>query len=233
MCTVTFIPLQNNDFILTSNRDEHRLRETVAPQKYTENGVEMVFPKDKKSGGTWIGTSSKNRLVCVLNGAFEKHKKKNIYRKSRGLIAKEILKSENFEKYIIDLNLKEIEPFTMIIVDWNNTQLQCFELIWDEKLKYFNKMNNEPKIWSSSTLYEASIKELRKKWFNDWQSSEEKTSESMLKFHHLEKGPKEQSILMYRPNIQTVSVTQVQKITSKITIYYEDVVHENSIKTSV
>ena len=76
MCTVTFLPLGNTDFILTSNRDEQRLRETLPPKIYEEDGVEMLFPKDKVAGGTWIGTSSKKRLVCVLNGGFIKHKRK-------------------------------------------------------------------------------------------------------------------------------------------------------------
>ena len=85
MCTVTFLPLQNNNFILTSNRDEQRIRETIPPKKYKENGVDLFFPKDKIAGGTWIGTSSNKRLVCVLNGAFKKHKRKDYYKKSRQL----------------------------------------------------------------------------------------------------------------------------------------------------
>ena len=32
MCTVTYLPLKNGDFILTSNRDETPLRKTI-PQK--------------------------------------------------------------------------------------------------------------------------------------------------------------------------------------------------------
>ena len=59
MCTVTFLPLSNNDFILTSNRDEQRQRETLHPKIYEEDGIEMLFPKDKVAGGTWIGASSK------------------------------------------------------------------------------------------------------------------------------------------------------------------------------
>ena len=40
MCTVTFLPLGNTDFILTSNRDEQRLRETLPPKIYEEDGIE-------------------------------------------------------------------------------------------------------------------------------------------------------------------------------------------------
>ncbi|MCF6168882.1 NRDE family protein [Lutibacter sp.] len=230
MCTVTFLPLKNNNFILTSNRDEQRLRETLPPKKYVENGVEMVFPKDKTAGGTWIGTSSKNRLICVLNGAFKKHVKKKKYKKSRGVIAKEILKEDDFLQYVERLDLKGIEPFTMIIIDWNKGQLNLYELIWDETKKYFNKLKNEAKIWSSSTLYSNTIKEKRKQWFHKWVSENEFTSEAILNFHHSENGDKEQSVLMKRSYVETVSITSVKKERDLIEMQYADVVHNQKSK---
>merc|ERR1711916_286128 len=75
MCTVTYLPLENNNFIFTSNRDETPLRKTMPPKKYLENGVELTYPKDELAGVTWIGTSEKQRLVCILNGGFENHKR--------------------------------------------------------------------------------------------------------------------------------------------------------------
>ena len=140
MCTVTFLPLTNNNFILTSNRDEQKERETFPPKKYIEDGVEMAFPKDKTAGGTWIGASSKNRLVCLLNGAYSKHIRKNNYKKSRGILAKEMLKSANLQQFAAELDLNNIEPFTMLIVDWNNG-LNLFELVWDASHKHFKKLN--------------------------------------------------------------------------------------------
>ncbi len=230
MCTVTFLPLANNNFILTSNRDEQRLRETLPPEKYEENGVDLFFPKDKIAGGTWIGASSKKRLVCVLNGAFKKHKRKTNYKKSRGVIAKDLLKSTDFQLYVKYLDLQGIEPFTMIIVDWNNN-LSLFELVWDENKKYFIKLENKPSIWSSSTLYEDEIKQLRKKWFQNWMTNNEFTSKKILTFHHSEIDDKEQSVLMKRSYVETVSITSVKKEDESIEILYEDLVH--SKKTSL
>ena len=43
MCTVTFLPLKNNNFILTSSRDETPLRETFPPKKYEEDGIRNDF----------------------------------------------------------------------------------------------------------------------------------------------------------------------------------------------
>ena len=227
MCTVTFLPLDNNNFILTSNRDEQKLRETLAPKHYNENGVEMLFPKDKMAGGTWIGTSSKKRLICILNGGFVNHEKKSNYRKSRGVTGKEMLQANSILDYVEGLDLEGVEPFTMIIIDWNDKNLCLYELIWDEKSKRFNKLKNEAKIWSSSTLYEEPVKELRRQWFRNWVAENKFNSESILAFHHSEIGDKEQSVLMKRSNVETVSITLVKKQEDSIEMLYEDVVHSN------
>lgn len=224
MCTVTFLPLSNTDFILTSNRDEQRLRETLPPKIYEEDGVEMLFPKDKVAGGTWIGLSSKKRLVCVLNGGFQKHKRKDNYSKSRGLIAKELLKENSLQAYLENLDLLGVEPFTMIVVDWNNHELNLVEVVWDENQKHITKHKNEPKIWSSSTLYTNEIKELRNYWFQQWRTENEFTSEAILQFHHTETGDKEQAVLMKRSNVETVSITSVRKLENTVEMVYEDIV---------
>lgn len=224
MCTVTFLPLDNSNFILTSNRDEHRERETIPPKMYVENEVNLTYPKDKIAGGTWIGASSNKRLVCMLNGAYEKHIRKDSYKKSRGVIAKEILKDENFICYVEELDLLGIEPFTLVIVDYNKG-LNLYELIWDEHNKQFSKLKNEPKIWSSSTLYEPKMKKKRINWFNNWIAENEFSTKSILEFHHSEIGDKSQSVLMKRPHVETVSITSVKKHDELVEMQYEDIVH--------
>ncbi|MFD1293237.1 NRDE family protein [Lutibacter holmesii] len=227
MCTVTFLPLAKNGFILTSSRDESPLRETIAPNNYVENGVKMCFPKDKLAGGTWIGTSSKKRLVCVLNGAFENHIKKDNYSKSRGVIAKEILKEKNAIEFIKNINLEGVEPFTLVLVDWSN-EVGLYELIWDEKTKFFSKLKNEPNIWSSSTLYSNKIKELRKNWFQNWLAKNTFSTKTILEFHHSEIGDKQQSVLMKRSTVETVSITSVKKEGAVIEMNYNDVIHSKN-----
>jgi uncharacterized protein with NRDE domain len=224
MCTVTFLPLANNDFILTSNRDEQKERETLPPRKYVEDEIELFFPKDKTAGGTWIGISSKCRLVCVLNGAFKKHERKESYKKSRGVIAKDLLKTNDIELFIKALDLKNIEPFTMVIVEWSKC-LTVYEFIWDANEIYFKKLKNEPKIWSSSTLYSDEMKLKRQHWFQNWLAINNISSENILQFHHSEIGDKEQSILMKRAYVETVSITSVKKENAILKMFYEDLVH--------
>ncbi len=134
MCTVTYLPLENDGFILTSNRDESPMRKTIPPKKYLENGVEFAYPKDQLAGGTWIGASTKNRLVCLLNGAFKKHERNSYYKMSRGLVVKNILTVTDAVAYIKGFNFNDIEPFTIIMVDWNDG-LDTYELVWDGFVK--------------------------------------------------------------------------------------------------
>ena len=97
MCTVTIVPKGKQDFILTSNRDEAPNRVSLPPESYQVNDTLVLFPKDKLSDGTWIGISEVNRVVCVLNGGFERHKRQPNYRKSRGVVAKDFLTYEKLE----------------------------------------------------------------------------------------------------------------------------------------
>ncbi|WP_347172582.1 NRDE family protein [Polaribacter uvawellassae] len=224
MCTVTYLPIGDSDFILTSNRDEQPSRKTIAPKEYVEDGVKLTYPKDELAGGTWIGLSDKNRLVCLLNGGFEIHEREALYKMSRGIIVKAILKSDDFENYITTFDFIGIEPFTIVLLDWN-TNLKAYELVWDGTQQHFSKLKKEPKIWSSSTLYTKAEKELRKKWFADWSKNQKKfTQEEILKFHHnSEIGTPENSPKMKRSYVETVSITSVKKSTDSIRLNYEKI----------
>jgi hypothetical protein len=230
MCTVTYLPLGNNDFILTSNRDETPLRNTIPPQKYIENGVALTYPKDELAGGTWVGLSDKKRLVCLLNGGFEKHTRKSSYKMSRGIIVKNILSADDSVSYINNFDFTDIEPFTLILVDWNN-QLEAYDLIWDGVKKHFNKLPQEPKIWSSSTLYTQEMKEMRKEWFADWlDENKEFNQKGIVGFHKNENlGTVGTSPKMKREFVETVSITSVEKKSLEVTMEYLDFVNNSKI----
>ena len=227
MCTVTYLPIGDSDFILTSNRDEQPSRKTISPKEYVEDDVKLTYPKDELAGGTWIGISDKNRLVCLLNGGFESYERENSYRMSRGIIVKSILKSDDFESYINDFDFTGIEPFTIVLVDWNNS-LKAYELVWDGKQKHFSKLKNEPKIWSSSTLYNEEMKQLRRDWFAEWLLDNKDFHQSeIINFHQDEtKGNPEISLKMKRTYVETVSVTSVMKSEQELTMSYYDL-HAN------
>ncbi len=223
MCTVTYLPLGNHDFILTSNRDVPYAREKAEhPKTYIEDDVPLTYPKDGKAGGTWIGLSDKNRLICLLNGGFEYHTSRTNYRMSRGLILKKLLKAADLLGFIEAIDLSDIEQFTLAIVDWQN-DLNLYEFVWDGHQKHLKKLPQEPHIWSSSTLYDASVKQLRQDWFKAWQK-QAFTSKNILDFHHTAGvGDSHIDVVMDRGLGGTVSITSVKKNKEIIQIDYEDI----------
>jgi len=232
MCTVTYLPLSETDFILTSNRDVPFARESATPpQTVEEDNVQLTYPKDGKAGGTWIGLSDKKRLICLLNGGFEYHTSRISYRKSRGLILKELLKTPDLQKALNEIDLQDIEQFTLAIVDWQN-DLKLYEFVWDGTKKHLKKLAQAPHIWSSSTLYDASVKKLRQEWFKKWHRSNSFTTENILDFHHTAgAGDCNIDVMMNRGLGGTVSITSVKKNKEGIEIGYEDV--QTKEKTSL
>jgi Transport and Golgi organisation 2 len=222
MCTVTIIPKENNDFVLTSNRDEAPNRISLAPDFYTIENTTLLFPKDELSGGTWIGVSEKNRLVCVLNGGFELHKRKSSYRFSRGIVAKDFLVSDAIETIMEAYNLIDIEPFTMVIVDWNSS-LKFYDLVWDGTEKHIRELPLEPKIWSSSTLYSQAMKLERKQWFDSFKDTYDLNANSLMEFHKTAgKNNDDYGVIMDRGFVKTMSITQVDKTAEAIQMHYEN-----------
>lgn len=225
MCTVTFLPRGNGDFIFTTNRDEDPTRETLFPKVYLEDGFKFLYPKDVKAGGTWIALSEEERLVCLLNGAFNKHKHTGNYSRSRGLIVKEALKAENIKWFVEDVDLEGVEPFSLVAIDWSFLTI-CIELIWDGNEKHIRVLSHQPKIWSSSTLYDVKMRKERESWFSDLLKTEEEPSfNSVINFHLDDtKGDIESSVKMKRAGVETLSVTSIVKNDFGVVMFYKDII---------
>lgn len=219
MCTVTLIRKETSDFILTSNRDESPNRLPLSPQYYTIDGVDMVFPKDKLAGGTWVGMSAQHRIVCLLNGGFVKHKHQPPYGKSRGVVVKELLGTEDVVSKIETYDFTNIEPFTVVIVDWS-TDLKSYELVWTGKEKSFKVLSEEPRIWSSSTLYTPQMQTERKEWFQEFVEGDDFKTESILNFHKSKTDNTDYGFIMDRDIVKTTSITQIEKVGDVVTMAY-------------
>ena len=223
MCTVSFFPKDNGDFILTSNRDESPNRATFLPDIYSVEGVDLLYPKDEKAGGTWIGLSDKKRLICLLNGGFEAHIPKQKYRLSRGVIVTNLLTSKDVVSEINNYDFYGIEPFTIILVDYKEA-LHLYELVWDGTEKHFSEKPLKPIIWSSSLLYSAEIKKKRDLWFSEFLNKYQNPSEAeILSFHKTAgEGNNKTNLVMDRGFVRTKSITRIKKEKNQVEMNYED-----------
>lgn len=221
MCTVTIIPIGKNDFVLTTNRDEAPDRVSLIPDFHTIDETKLLFPKDKM-GGTWIGISEKNRVICVLNGGYVKHERQASYRKSRGVVANDFMISNDIVATTEAYNFEDIEPFTMVIADWN-TSLKFYELVWDGKYKHFIELPFDSRIWSSSTLYNEGMQRERQQWFENFEAVYEMNAGSLLDFHKKTNIENiEYGVIMDRGFVKTMSVTQVEKQDNVVSMRYEN-----------
>lgn len=223
MCTVSFIYKGNQEFVLTSNRDELPMRSADLPIVYDVFGTKLIYPKDTIAGGTWIGMSEKKRVVCLLNGGFRIHERLPEYRHSRGIVVKDFLITETIHKTVEAYNLDLIEPFTIVIVDWNEG-IQLFEFVWDGTQKHFQELPLiTPHIWSSSTLYTEEMKQMRRDWFADFQQNNVLNAASILDFHqNAGIGDANIDTMMDRGVVKTISITQVEKNEDTVTMKYQD-----------
>lgn len=224
MCTVSLVynPEIQKNFILTSNRDEAVSRRTTPPNVYDEKGIKMLYPKDLVGGGSWIGISENKRLICLLNGAFTTHNRQPPYRKSRGIVLKEFLEAGSFEDAVKNYDFQDIEPFTLIVVEWKY-HLRFMELVWDGAQRHYRVLELKDHLWSSSPLYDNSMKQEREKWFRNFQENADGSSQSIWDFHHTGGvGVKNIDIIMDRGFIKTQSITQVVKSNKEIKMIYED-----------
>lgn len=203
MCTVVFIP-GREQYYFASLRDEDTERPCATePALYKEGTLQYLAPKDGLAGGTWIGINEMQHVIILLNGAFEKHTAGNNYRKSRGLIVTELLVSET---PVIDwyaMELKQIEPFTLIV--WSSGDL--FQLVWDgECKKKIRPDAHAAHIWSSSTLYNTEAGANREKQFQHWITKKPAVSmESLLSFFLSEADTENGFIINRNEKIKTLS----------------------------
>jgi len=222
MCTVTFVPAEKGNFIFTSNRDEAPKRSATELATEKIGGKKVLFPRDAKANGTWIAVANSNQLVCILNGAFIKHKHRPPYRLSRGIMALDFFSHKNAIHFFHLFDFEGMEPFTMIIFDDGN----LYELRWDEVNRHIKKLDTaSAHLWASCTLYAEEWQVKRQAWFSDWKDKNVAPNQSsVLDFHkHAGEGNTQFDVVMnYNDIVRTTSITSIVKTKEKMELRYED-----------
>ncbi len=231
MCTVSYIPAGQNNFILTSNRDEKVFRPANAPAIFDTGVGRICYPKDSKAGGSWIAMNNKGRICCLLNGAIEPHQKQDFHTSSRGKIPIELASSSlEAEEYFLSKDLSCVEPFTLLTIDRKENNDTVFsEFIWDGDEKHFRELDHtHPYIWSSVTLYSKDDRELRKEWFSRFITKNRETisAKNALAFHSgtHSTDPAINVVMEREGGLRTVSITQVVPDGEHLNMNYSDLI---------
>ena len=211
MCTLSFYPkpTEKRGFILTFSRDEAPSRSSVEVIKDPKHG--LIFPKDALHGGSWLAMSARTgRVTCLLNGAFELHKRQLPYRKSRGFVLLESFDYKQPMDFCELYDFDNIEPFTMLLLE----NQSFIEFRWDGTRRHIKELSlSIPQMWSSATLYDPSVQRRRKGWFYDFLQDNNGFVQptDLWQFHKTERPDEpENALVMQRPTgVQTVSLTQI------------------------
>jgi len=229
MCTVTYLPFGPKHFILTSNRDETINRKTAEfPFSKSFLDKNIIYPRDGAAGGSWIAAADNHVVMCLLNGAFEKHKHQPPYKMSRGLMLMEAMECIRPEEFIKNFDFEGIEPFTLIMI-YHESEIKLIEFRWDGKSKYITvKDAKTPAIWSSSTLYPKEVVAKREEKFNAWLKQNPEYELWGIRSFHQQTDPSdpENAFQMKRANgLQTVSTTSIEMKPDSVSMYYQDYQH--------
>lgn len=188
----------------------------------------IQYPQDQGAMGTWIFHRNDGLSVCLLNGAFANHTKLSSYRKSRGKIMMELAKNPDFLSWYSTVDLRDIEPFTLVVRSVNN----LYEFRWDSEKKHIVELNlNRFYIWSSSTLYTQDEMAKRQILFHTFleQTKYSPDSNEILHFHlHGDLSDPRINLRMVRADgTQTLSITQIINKSGISDIQYLDLLAEN------
>ncbi|WP_320018517.1 NRDE family protein [Labilibaculum manganireducens] len=231
MCTLTYIPIGSDDFFFTTNRDESPLREAEFPNEYHIGESFALYPKDKMAKGTWIMCHENDFSLCLLNGAFEKHKHEPPYKKSRGVMVLEFSEFASTIDFIRDYHFGGMEPFTLLVLRYKYTR-NLEEIRWDGETFHYRKLDpSKPYIWSSSTLYNKDAREMRQHWFDNWfRQCNNFSGKETIKFHKTTgRDDAFNGLVMNRKEkVKTLSITQIKRKNRMVSMYHDDLLKEES-----
>ncbi|MBA2422061.1 MAG: NRDE family protein [Chitinophagales bacterium] len=225
MCTVSYIPIPKNNFILTSNRDETiRRGRATPPGEFSYQEAKVICPIDPLSGGTWIAASANGTISCLLNGAFNKHERRPLYRKSRGIVVLDSLQYESAQEFAALYDFSNIEPFTLVMIV-NGKGRELNELRWDGSKLHLNFFDpHDFRIWSSVTLYSKEVIAFKEEIFqNALQHTDYLTPQILMNIHERD--------FLYEEciepaqqvhEIKTLSITSVECESNSIVMHYRD-----------
>lgn len=213
MCTVTVVP-HAAGLRLLCNRDERRSRpEAMPPRVHDLDGMRAVFPVDPEGGGTWIGCNSAGLTVALLN-AYPPGRPKTVRRtRSRGLIARALLRRRSLGDAMTELHGVDplaFGPFQLVILHDGRVAVVTSDAL--SLTRSPPHIVGAPLLFTSSSLGDSLVTPPRRQLFECLVLRVGDTARlaGQARFHdHQWPARPELSVRMERPDALTVSRTIV------------------------
>ena len=197
----------------------------IFPVEKTVLDSELIYPIDPEGQGSWFVSEKNGITACIMNGAFHPNKKDGDYRHSRGLIPLHVFEFRDIDHFISSYPFQGLEAFTLIVA----TKATVFEIIWNESELKHHSHPAIPLIFQSTPLYPYPLSHKRLLWFDSWLNLN--NEENIIDFHRTQDSSnKEESILMDREIVKTISITQRKFGIDSDLIQYHEVENLNFSK---
>jgi hypothetical protein len=209
MCTLTFIP-KPQGYLLGMNRDERLTRElALAPVAITTSNLRAAYPRESRSGGTWIGSNSSGITFALLNqnsGPYARMKER-----SRGEIIPALVGTSHFPEAMRrfqSMNLHGMMPFLLIgVFPAEQIISHC---LWDGRELQFVRIGWDVHHWFSSGVSDEMARKVRGNTCSEAWRRRDAASAEWLRGLHASHSPARGSfsICVHRPDAATVSYTE-------------------------
>lgn len=226
MCTVTFFPKDDNNWLLSTNRDEIKSREKALPPKiHQANNLKYIAPVDGKAGGTWIGLNSAALCLTLINNyqgvnPLLNHREKAV---SRGHIILGLMHLSYLTEVDIsmkDLDVTQFNPFKLIGIQSNPCMIM--EWSWDGQNYITNTLPVKPHLWVSTGRDYKGVWNNRRSIFENFLKHNPNPGIKDIKKLHSSTYPEPgaYSIAMEFDNVASVSNAIVEISRDNIIMYY-------------
>lgn len=235
MCTVTYLPLENGQYILTHNRDVGTQRKLATPPEIHEMGInKLIYPTDPQGGGTWNALTETHHAF-ILNGAeYDYHPNFDALR-SRGDLCIALLTAN--DSYLETVDMSDYDDFTLVLVNTADRTAPLKEWKWNGKeLTTREFPADEPHLWISTGLYQLDDYKRKMAAFQklleeiDYENpvlSLEDTAEEIWTWHSQSEVAGKEGFVIDRPyGVKTVSIFQTVKNKNEYDFRYKDMIEE-------
>ncbi len=229
MCTITFYPINNESYILSTNRDELKARaKATPPQVDIKDEVRFVRPVDGEKGGTWIAVNEYKLSLNILNWfqAYDQRTDyKNDYYSSRGQIIHDLISSKSLEecdKRLKTIDLEHFAPFRLLGFQVN--PLKIIHWSWNGKDLKQTGQHIRPHIWISAGFDYEKVLHFRKEAFSRFLNEHNPLTIDGIKELHASEYPAKGhfAISMSHERAQSVSNTIIDVRGIQPAMYYLD-----------
>jgi len=207
---------------LLFNRDELKNREAaLEPEEHVSNGIRYLAPIDGRHGGTWILVNEFGLTLCLLNHYPLSYVEEAREHPSRGNLvvgcagssgAKEA--AQSLERFSLD----EYPPFHLIAVSRTEEHL----LTWDGGRLAHRKTGEWSPPLTSSSFETEGVVSYRMDAYRRLVGPQDPEIETLEGFHRQHEPSKAAySVLMFRPDACTHSLTRIDVTAAKAMLHYE------------